>query len=242
MKPQILVLEDDEDIAEIVERTLSREGFAVKVHHDGQSGLDAALQESFDALILDLMLPRLSGEDVLLKIREKGDLPVLVLSAKDAPAQRVAGLNLGADDYLDKPFLPAELTARLRALLRRCRPNPSMSSVSRSIESIRPKPDLFWGDELVLNREGRRVFQCGREHRLSGLEYRLLELFMSYPGKVFTKDSLIESVWGRNRYLEEGSVSVQIRRLRKKIERDPSSPRIITTVWGIGYRMEPAAE
>jgi two-component system response regulator ResD len=225
----VLVVDDEPTIAEVVSRYLQRAGYQTRSAGDGPLALQLAAEERPDLVVLDLMLPGMDGLEVMRRLRESGNgtrLPVILLTARGEATDRVIGLRLGADDYVVKPFSPAELVARVDAVLRRVDPTPVLE-----------EPIVF--DDLELDPVGRRVTVRGEEAQLTVREYELLLHFMLHPGQVFSRDQLMESVWQYAFYTDTSTVTVHVRRLRAKIEQDPSNPRWLQTVWGVGYRFQP---
>ena len=230
---RLLVVEDDETIRETVSEAMVMEGFAVTAAADGQRAWELLSSQSFDLVVLDLMLPGLNGLDLCRRLRSGGTPPlILVVSARDTETDRVLGLEVGADDYLVKPFGMRELVARCRALLRRQR---SQEQAQEQQRSARESVDLHH-QELSLYPGECRATRAGAELRLSPKEYRLLELFMQNPRRVWSRDQLIEQVWGIDYIGDSKTVDVHIRWLREKIEDDPSTPTKLITVRGFGYR------
>jgi two-component system, OmpR family, alkaline phosphatase synthesis response regulator PhoP len=228
---RILVIEDDKDIVELVRYNLEKEGFQVAASADGTIGLAQIRKSPPDLLILDLMLPKISGLDICKEIRKDvslNRLPVLILTAKGEEADRVVGLELGADDYVTKPFSPRELVARVKALLRRSEPI-SASEKPIEIGSLRIDPAAY------------RVTRDGRAVTMSTLEFRLLYFLAARPNRVFTRDQLLDGVWGTDRFVTPRSVDVYVRRLREKIELDPQHPAYMKTIRGAGYLFETRA-
>jgi two-component system phosphate regulon response regulator PhoB len=221
---RLLVVEDDDTIRDTVAEALEMEGFAVTAATNGRSAWDLLSRETYDLVVLDLMLPGINGLDLCRQLRQSESPPlVLVVSARDTETDRVLGLEVGADDYLIKPFGMRELVARCRALLRRQRtPLPTISSVEHF--------------DLHLYPGECRVSRAGFDIRLSPKEYRLLELFMQHPKRVWSREQLIEQVWGVDYIGDSKTVDVHIRWLREKIEDDPSNPTKLVTVRGFGYR------
>ena len=226
MAARILLVEDEEALAALLDYNLGREGFAVRVAGDGDEAMTAIEEEQPDLVLLDWMLPGLSGIEICRRIRAKpelGDMPVIMLTARGEEADRIRGLDTGADDYLTKPFSVPELIARVRALLRRARP-----MISSEVATF--------GD-LVLDRETRRVHRADREVRLGPTEFRLLDCLLQRPGRVYSREQLLDMVWGRDVYIEARTVDVHIGRLRKALnrrgERDP-----IRTVRAAGYALD----
>jgi phosphate regulon transcriptional regulator PhoB len=228
---RILIIEDDRDIVELVRYNLVNEGFQVSAASDGNSGLSAVKKTPPDLLLLDLMLPKLSGLDICREIRRDDSLnrlPILMLTARGDEADRVVGLEMGADDYVTKPFSPRELIARVKALLRRAEP-PSDSPRAIEIGKLSIDPASY------------RVSHSGKAVPLSTLEFRLLYYLASRPNRVFTRDQLLDAVWGTDRFVTPRSVDVYVRRLREKIEPDPENPMHLKTVRGAGYLFETRA-
>lgn len=228
---RILIIEDDRDIVELVRYNLANEGFQVSAAHDGSSGLATVKKTPPDLLLLDLMLPKLSGLDICREIRRDESLnrlPILMLTARGDEADRVVGLEMGADDYVTKPFSPRELVARVKALLRRAEP-PSDS------------PRVIEVGKLAIDPASYRVSLAGKAVPLSTLEFRLLYYLASHPNRVFTRDQLLDAVWGTDRFVTPRSVDVYVRRLREKIEPDPERPAHLKTVRGAGYLFETRA-
>ena len=230
MKPRkILVIEDDRDIARLVELHLHDLGYDVHVVHDGVSGLKQALSKPYDLIILDLMLPGIEGLEVCRNLRTKPNYtPILMLTAKSTELDRVLGLEVGADDYLTKPFSVRELLARVKALFRRmdalgAQPAPSMQKTIQT-------------SDLAIDIEKRKVTLCGKPVDLTAKEFDLLLQFAQHPGLVYTRSQLLDLVWGYAHEGYEHTVNSHINRLRAKIERDSAHPRYVLTVWGIGYR------
>jgi DNA-binding response OmpR family regulator len=228
---RVLIIEDDRDIVELVRYNLEKEGFQVSATGDGMSGLAQIQKSPPDLLLLDLMLPKLTGLEICKAVRRTESLnrlPILILSARGEEADRVIGLELGADDYVTKPFSPRELVARVKALLRRVQPADGQE---KPIEtgSLRIDPSSY------------SVTRDGDPLPLSTLEFRLLFYLASRPNRVFSRDHLLDAVWGTGRFVTPRSVDVYIRRLREKIEPDPESPAHLKTVRGAGYLFETRA-
>jgi len=223
--PRILVIEDDRDIAELVRYNLEKEGFQVTCSADGVAGLAQVRKLPPDLLILDLMLPKLPGLEICKEIRRDsalGRLPILMLTARGEEPDRVVGLELGADDYVSKPFSPRELVARVKALLRRAAP-------------AAPEPRPIEVGDLRIDPTSFEVTRSGMPIVLSAMEFRLLHFIAARPNRVFTRDQLLDAVWGDERFVTPRSVDVYIRRLREKIEADPDAPTFLKTVRGAGY-------
>lgn len=225
---RILVIEDDPTVAEVVSRYLAREGFDVVVSTDGVTGLRNALDDPPDLLVLDLMLPGLSGLEVLRRLRISAPVPVIMLTARSSEEAKVSGLEFGADDYVAKPFSPRELTARVKAVLRRA--GGGIDAVAGS--------GVFCAGPLELDVSTRQVRLDGRALELTVKEFDLLAHLMRHPTRAFRREELLEEVWGFS-CGDTSTVTVHVSRLREKVETDPASPRFVKTVRGIGYRFEP---
>jgi DNA-binding response OmpR family regulator len=223
---RVLVVDDEPMVREVLERYLEREGFAVDTAEDGEAALSAFEASKPDLVLLDLMLPSIDGFEVFRRLRSHGSTAVIMLTAKGEETDRVVGLELGADDYVTKPFSPREVVARVRAVLRR-------ADASRDGDL-----DVFSVGELELDGPRREVRRAGRPLRLTRKEFDLLHLMASHPGRAFTRSELIDRVWDFAWDGDTATVTVHIRRLREKIEEDPSDPQHLITVWGIGYRFD----
>ena len=226
---RILIIEDDEDIVELVRYNLEKEGFQVFSEEDGLNGLARAKKSPPDLLVLDLMLPRLLGLEICKELRrsEKVErMPILMLTARGDEADRVLGLELGADDYVAKPFSPRELVARVKALLRRSDAGARSFDSAIEVAGVQVDPSSY------------RVTRAGKSISLSTLEFRLLHFLACRPNRVFSRDQLLDAVWGNERFVTPRSVDVYIRRLRDKLESDPEQPRLLRTVRGAGYLLE----
>ena len=227
MKPKVLVVDDEPIVREVLGRYLVKDGFDVDLASDGEAGVVAFEGGQPDLVLLDLMLPKLDGFQVFELIRSKGQTPVIMLTAKREEHDRIAGLDMGADDYVSKPFSPSEVVARVRAVLRRTQEwTPQEMS------------DLVF-DALRIDVAGRRVYVDDKEAALTPREFDVLYFLASQPGTVFTRLNLLEELWDFAFYGDPATVTVHIRRLREKIEKDPSNPRHLVTVWGTGYRFDP---
>ena len=224
----VLVVDDEPTIAEVVSRYLERAGYSATTAADGLEAVRLAGERRPDLVVLDVMLPGLDGLQVLRRLREgeEGPTPVILLTARGEQEDKLAGLRSGADDYVVKPFSPSELVARVDAVLRRVRP-----------PTTEAEPLRF--DGLEIDVRGRRVAVAGEEVQLSQREFDLLEFFASNPGQAFSRDQLLDRVWGTVLPADTGTVTVHVRRLRAKIEPAPERPRFIQTLWGVGYRFQP---
>jgi len=220
----ILIVEDDKKTASLVALYLEREGFQTVLAPDGVQALELAKRHKPALVILDLMLPRLDGWEVCRQLRRTSDVPILMLTARGEEIDRVSGLTLGADDYVAKPFSPRELVARVKAILRRARPEPSKGKTFLSHEN------------LEIDLEKRRVSLQGRPLALTPHEYKLLQALMSAPGKVFTRPELLDHLYPEGEEVIDRVIDVHIGKLREKIEKDPNDPRYILTVRGVGYQ------
>jgi len=220
----VLVVDDEPIVREVVVRYLAREGHRTLEAGDGNVAREVIESSDLDLVVLDLMLPGTDGLELCRWIRGRSELPVIMLTARGEEADRIVGLELGADDYVTKPFSPRELAARVRSVLRRTGSNGA------AVEA------LEFGD-VQLERETREARKAGTAIRLTAKEFDLLWFLASHPRRVFSRDQLMASVWGYTAALDTGTVTVHVRRLREKIEDDPSQPRYLETVWGIGYRL-----
>lgn len=226
---KILVVEDEANVAEVVARYLQRDGYRTQVAHDGQSALDIMKTDGADLIVLDLMLPGVDGLTVARTLRESGDdTPILMLTAKDRESDIVLGLGLGADDYMRKPFSPAELVARVQAVLR------------RRVDTGHQQGPVIQEGDLTISTGRRSVTRNGENVQLTAKEFDLLHFLALNPERVYTRDQLLSQVWDYSYAGDTSTVTVHIRRLRAKIEADPEKPRHIKTVWGVGYKFEGA--
>jgi DNA-binding response OmpR family regulator len=224
---RVLVVDDDPALADVVGRYLARDGFEVDYATDGIAGLRQALATLPDIVVLDLMLPGMDGLEVCRRLRQVAPIPVVMLTALGEESDRITGLDIGADDYVTKPFSPRELAARVRAVLRR-----SAGGVARN------SAELLSGAGIEIDVVGHEVLLHGEQVTLTAKEFDLLVHFLAHPGRAFRRDELLETVWGW-RFGDTSTVTVHVRRLREKIEDDPSLPRHIQTVRGVGYRFQP---
>lgn len=228
MQPDtVLVVEDEPNISEVVSLYLRRAGFQVRLAGDGLSAIASLEEQLPDLLILDLMLPGVDGLALTRWLRERSDVPIIMLTARRHEADRIAGFEMGADDYVVKPFSPQELVSRVKAVLKRSRPADREHESSLNFGSLRIDPQKHL------------VFLGEQEVTLTVREFDMLWLLAKNPRQVFSRQQLLERVWGISEYIDPGTITVHIRRLREKIEADPSEPRHILTVWGVGYKFEP---
>ncbi len=223
---KILVVEDETSIREVINLYLKRAGYEVTLAKDGIQAIEALTKEMPDLIVLDLMLPHVDGLEITRWLRERGDVPIIMLTARREESDRIKGLEMGADDYVVKPFSPQELVSRVRAVLRR-----THGSLSKT-ESI-----LSFGS-LIIDPTTRLVKKDGDEKVLTAKEFDLLLVLARHPRQVFSRNQLLDRVWGLSDYIDPSTVTVHVRRLREKIERDPSKPEHIVTVWGVGYKFE----
>lgn len=221
MRQTVLVVEDDQKIAELVAKNLDAAGFDSRLVHDGDRVLELIDELAPSLIVLDIMLPGMDGLEITRRARERTDVPIVLLTARDGEGDKILGFELGADDYVTKPFSPRELVARVRALLRRTK-----GSEEKTIER---------GD-LEIDPGRREVRVKGEAVEITTLEFDLIYFLAGRPGRVFSREALLEHVWGRDRVVDDRSIDSLISRLRRKVEDDPAKPRWILTVWGAGYR------
>ncbi|MFE6134816.1 response regulator transcription factor [Bacillus sp. NPDC057893] len=228
MSHHILLVEDDISIQEMVETYLVKEGFQVTIASNGEEGVTAFFKGSFDLIILDIMMPKLDGLEVVRIIREKSAVPILMMSAKDTDVDKAVGLGLGADDYICKPFSMIELAARVKAAIRR----------STKYSAVESKDEAIQIGDLIIDPINFTVEKKGRQLKLTLKEFEILKLFVKNQNRVFTKAQIYTLVWNEEYYGDDNVINVHMRRLREKIESDPSNPEYIKTLWGIGYKLE----
>ncbi|MCM3737367.1 response regulator transcription factor [Bacillus cytotoxicus] len=229
MQHKILLVEDDLSIQEMVKGYLTKEGFVVAVASDGEEGMTKFLGDQFDLIILDIMMPKIDGLEVMNMIRKKSSVPILIMSAKDTDLDKALGLGLGADDYLCKPFSMIELSARVKAGIRR--------SITYSAPQ-QTKEEMIVIGNLKVDTANFTVQKNNEAIKLTSKEFELLKLFATNQNRVFTKAQIYSLIWNEEYYGDENVINVHMRRLREKIEDDPSQPRYIKTLWGIGYKLE----
>jgi DNA-binding response OmpR family regulator len=230
MGERVLVIEDDRSIAELIRDYLEINGMQADLALDGAQGLELALSTDPDLIVLDLMLPGIDGFEVCRQLRVRTQKPILILSARKEDIDKIRGLGLGADDYVEKPFSPGELMARIKAHITRYR-RLTGGSPAELKETVRMR-------DLEVTTESRMVRVRGVEALLAGKEFDILLLLLRSPGKVFSKEEIFARVWGEDRYGDLSTVTVHVRRIREKIEVNPSEPAYIETVWGVGYRLK----
>lgn len=229
----ILVVDDEPNIREIVGLYLERAGFQVRLAGDGPTALQALTAALPDLVILDVMLPGIDGLEITRRLRSEGSTPVILLTARREEADRIEGLELGADDYVVKPFSPQELVSRVRAVLRR-----TQSAERAPGPAERDQPRLAF-DGLTIDAAARSVQAGGAAIVLTAKEFDLLLFLATHPRQVYNREQLLAQVWGETQYIDASTVTVHVRRLREKLEKDPAAPRYVQTVWGVGYRFSP---
>lgn len=225
MGKRVLIVDDEKLIVKGIRFSLEQDGMQVDCAYDGEEALMFAKSNSYDMILLDIMLPKLTGFEVCQQIREFSSVPIIMLTAKGDDMDKILGLEYGADDYITKPFNILEVKARIKAIMRRAEPKAASGEKTGSLES---------GD-MRLDCEGRRAYVSGREIGLTAKEFEVLELLMRNPNKVYGRDKLLKLVWGADYPGDVRTVDVHIRRLREKIEENPSEPRFVHTKWGVGY-------
>lgn len=228
----ILVVDDEKEIADLVEIYLVSDGYKVFKASNAEEGLDILDKEDIHMVLLDIMMPGISGLEMCKRIRETNNIPIIMLSAKSTDLDKILGLGTGADDYVVKPFNPLELTARVKSQLRRytqLNPNSNVNENAKNEITIK---------EMTINKDNHKVTVDGEEIKLTPIEFDILYLLASNPGKVFSTDEIFEKVWNEKVYEANNTVMVHIRRLRGKMKEDERQDKIITTVWGVGYKIE----
>lgn len=226
MAYRILVVDDEKLIVKGIKFSLEQEGMTVDTAFDGEEALNLAKEKEYSLILLDVMLPKLDGLNVCQMIREFSNVPIIMVTAKGEDMDKIMGLEYGADDYLTKPFNILELKARIKAILRRSIKKVTAEETKKKSLKVR---------ELEIELESRRVFIDGKEANLTAKEFDMLELFMQNPGKVYSRDNLLNIIWGYGYPGDLRAVDVHVRRLREKIEKTPSEPKYIHTKWGVGY-------
>jgi DNA-binding response OmpR family regulator len=224
----ITIVEDEPSISEVVSLYLKRAGYQVQIYADGRAAQEGLARQLPDLIILDIMLPHVDGFTLTRELRNRSEVPIILLTSRREESDRIAGLELGADDYVVKPFSPQELVSRVRAVLRRA---------SKSEASDGHTPVTF--PDLTIDPQTRLVTVRGTEVILTAKEFDMLYHLALHPRQVFTRNQLLESIWGMSEYIDSSTVTVHIRRLREKIESDPANPAHLQTVWGVGYKFEP---
>ncbi|WP_461612647.1 response regulator transcription factor [Clostridium sp. Marseille-QA1073] len=227
-KYSVLAVDDDKEIRDAIEIYLKNEGINVFKAMDGIEALNILDKEEIHLILMDIMMPRMDGIKATFKIRESKNIPIIMLSAKSEDTDKILGLNIGADDYITKPFNPLELVARVKSQLRRY----------TSLGNFKGNDDVIIVRGLILNKSTKSITIDGEEARMTPLEYKILELLMENKGRVFSIDEIYEKVWRESSYNSENTVAVHIRRIREKIEINPKDPKYLKVVWGIGYKIE----
>jgi len=225
----ILVCDDDKEIVEAIEIYLLQEGYHIFKAYDGEQAIEILKREDIHLLIIDVMMPKLDGIHATLKIREYSSIPIIILSAKSEDADKILGLNIGADDYVTKPFNPLELVARVKSHLRRYTSLGNLNSDNNSLYTV---------GGLVINDETKEVSVDGEAVRLTPIEYNILLLLVKNQGRVFSINQIYESIWNEDAIGADNTVAVHIRHIREKIEINPREPRYLKVVWGVGYKIE----
>lgn len=227
MAKKVLVVDDEKLIVKGIRFSLLQDGYEVDCAYDGQEALDMASSGSYDMILLDLMLPKVDGLEVCQRIREYSNVPIIMLTAKGDDMDKIMGLDYGADDYITKPFNILEVKARIKAIMRRVHP------AEKSVNSV-----IVSGD-VQLDTDSRRFSVAGREINLTGKEFDMMYLLVTNPNKVYSREALLSAIWGEDYPGDARTVDVHIRRLREKIEPNPSEPRYVQTKWGVGYFFKP---
>lgn len=227
----ILICDDDKDIVSALEIFLNSEGYRTFPAYNGKEALDIVANEDIHLVLMDVMMPEMDGIRATAKLREKCNVPIILLTAKSEDSDKVLGLNIGADDYVTKPFNPIEVMARVKSQLRRYTTLGGRNHVTDD-------PDVLVNGGIMLNDRTKTVTVDGEERSLTPLEYSILKLLMRHPGQVFSTSQIYEQVWNDPAYGSENTVAVHIRHLREKIEINPGEPRYLKVVWGLGYKME----
>ncbi|GIN70279.1 DNA-binding response regulator [Bacillus sp. J14TS2] len=227
MDNKILIVEDDISVSELMTTYLEKEGYKVVTAFEGEEGMQRFQNGAFDLIILDIMMPKLDGIEVMKQIRRDSSVPILIVSAKDTDVEKVLGLELGADDYISKPFSMIELAARVKVALRRAT-NYSEAKQEESVINYK---------DLIVDINNFSIKKHGKQIKLTAKEFDILKLFLKHPKNVFTKAQLYSTVWGNDYFGDENVINVHIRRLREKIEDNPAQPAYIKTIWGIGYKL-----
>ena len=225
----ILVCDDDKEIVDAIEIYLSQDGYQIYKAYDGEQAIEVLKKEDIHLLIMDIMMPRLDGIRATLKIREYSSIPIIILSAKSEDTDKILGLNIGADDYITKPFNPLELAARVKSNLRRYTSLGSLNAENKSV---------FQVGGLMINDETKQVTVDGEQVKMTPIEYNILLLLVKNQGRVFSIDQIYESIWNEDAIGADNTVAVHIRHIREKIEINPKEPRYLKVVWGVGYKID----
>lgn len=230
MKQTILAVDDDREIVKAIALLLEKEGYEVLKAYDGLQALDILALKTIHLILMDVMMPRLDGLSAVMKIREKNNIPIIVLSAKSEDTDKILGLSIGADDYVTKPYHPAELSARVKSQLRRYVNLGGIESAGADVEIVNGR--------LRFHKEERILYADGEAVKLTATETKIVELLMSNLGRIFPAEEIYSRVWNETAYAAENTVMVHIRRIREKMELNPKEPEYLRVVWGIGYKME----
>jgi len=230
---KILLIEDDASIVEMLEGHLKKAGYIVQSADNGEAGLALFNRDSFDLLVVDIMMPKLDGIEVIKIVRETSSVPILIMSANDNDVDKAIGLGFGADDYIAKPFSLVEFTARIKAAIRRA----TIYAQREPDKKANPGTQMQFGN-VVVDLDNYRVLKGNEECKLTAKEAEILRLFLKNPNRVFTKAQIYNLIWNDDYMGDENVINVQIRRLREKVEEEPSSPKYLKTLWGIGYKWE----
>lgn len=225
---EVLIIEDDINIAEMERDYLQLSGYKAEIVQNGTEGLKLALQGSYDVIIVDLMLPGINGHEIIKEVRKNFEIPIIVVSARTEDIDKIRGLNFGADDYMTKPFSPAELAARVKSHINRY----------ERLKGNNTSSEIISRGGLEINTSSHRVFVNGKEVQMTSKEYTLLVFLAANPNIVFTKEHIFDRVWGDEIFGDIATVAVHIQKIRKKIEKDPANPEFIETLWGTGYRFK----
>jgi DNA-binding response OmpR family regulator len=228
-KERILIVDDEKEIRDLIEIYLKNEGYSIFQAENGEDALKILTQHEIDLIILDVMMPKVDGIEACIRIRNEKMMPIIMLSAKNQDIDKITGLSIGADDYMTKPFNPLELVARVKSQLRR---------YFKLNQQVERKANEIEIDELLIRADTYQVFVRGEEVKLTPREFAILELLAKHPGRVFSIEQIYEKVWNDLFFQSDNTVMVHIRKLREKIEENPSKPRYIKTVWGVGYKIE----
>ncbi|MDE6775784.1 MAG: response regulator transcription factor [Ruminococcus sp.] len=226
----ILVVDDDHDIVNAIAALLEREGYRIRKAYNGLEALDELIHNEVQLILIDIMMPKMDGLSAMMKIRTTKNIPIIVLSAKSEDSDKILGLSMGADDYITKPYNPMELTARVQANLRRYLSLGAADSVKKN--------SVIRIGGLVLDRDEKQVYADGEAVKLTATEYKITELLMENAGRIFSAEEIYSRIWNEDSYSVENTVMVHIRHIREKIEINPSDPRYLKVVWGIGYKIE----
>mgnify|MGYP005760940973 FL=1 len=229
MKINILIADDDREIVDSTAIFLKAEGYGIYKAYNGLEALDICLSHDIQLILLDIMMPELDGLETLMRVREKKNIPIILVSAKSQDCDKILGLTAGADDYITKPFNPSELVARVKSQLRRYTQLGAMEPVKSSCISI---------NGLVIDTEAKSVTVDGEEVRLTPIEYKILELLCRNPNRVFSSEQIYQNVWNYDNPVNDNTIAVHIRHIREKIEINPKEPRYLKVVWGIGYKIQ----